>query len=171
MSASVAHSGSHDLSDLVVLLVDDSEHMLLLLTQALKAFGIRNVFAETEAREALTMLALNRIDIVLTDLAMAPINGIEFARKVRKSKAVLNPGVPIIMVTGHSEQDLIREALEAGIDQFLAKPIAPQTLYDRIISVLDDQDRSAKAEPSAGPSASQERNPSGELARAKDEPI
>ncbi|MCP4230366.1 MAG: response regulator, partial [bacterium] len=99
MSASVSPGDSHELSDLVVLVVDDNEHMLLLLTQALKAFAIGNVLAETDAKEALTTLAIRPVDIVLTDLVMEPLNGIEFARQVRESRAVLNPKVPIIMVT------------------------------------------------------------------------
>ncbi|MDJ0950589.1 MAG: response regulator [Alphaproteobacteria bacterium] len=155
------------MSDLVVLLVDDNEHMLLLLTEALKAFGIRNVLAETDAKRALSTLALRKIDIVLTDLAMEPVNGIEFAREVRRSIAVRNPKIPMIMVTGHTEQDLIREAMEAGINQFLAKPIAPKTLHDRIISVLDGSAKLAKTEPSAASSSSQGRDPSAQFAAAQ----
>ena len=75
-------------------------------------------------------------DIVLTDWAMPIFDGLELAQMIRQPGANANPYVPIIMLTGHSEKKRARPARDAGITEFMAKPISAKALYQRILNVV-----------------------------------
>ncbi len=75
-------------------------------------------------------------DIVLTDWAMPIFDGLELTQMIRQPNANANPYVPIIMLTGHSERKRVIAARDAGITEFLAKPISAKALYQRILNVV-----------------------------------
>jgi CheY-like chemotaxis protein len=75
-------------------------------------------------------------DIVLTDWAMPIFDGLELTQMIRQPNANANPFVPIIMVTGHTEKDRVTAARDAGVTEFLAKPISAKALYERIVNVV-----------------------------------
>jgi len=85
---------------LKILLVDDNHHMRVLLTEILRAIGVRDVFEATDGAEALKSLRVNQIDIIMTDLAMQPLDGIDFVRLLRNSPDSPNPMAPVIMIAG-----------------------------------------------------------------------
>ena len=127
----------HDLAKLRILVVDDSKNMFVLITTILRAIGVRDVFEITEAEKALSEFAHFKPDIVITDWHMEPMNGVEFVKRVRRGKHSSDPFVPIIMLTGHTKISLVFEARDAGINEFLVKPISPKSLYARIAAILD----------------------------------
>ena len=75
-------------------------------------------------------------DIVITDWAMPIFDGLELTRMIRQPGANANPFVPIIMLTGHSEKKHVMAARDAGITEFLAKPLSAKALYERILNVV-----------------------------------
>jgi len=76
-------------------------------------------------------------DLVLTDLSMKPVDGITFTREVRTAHDSPNPYVPIIMITGHTERRKVEAARDAGVTEFLAKPITAQGLILRIAEIVE----------------------------------
>ena len=76
-------------------------------------------------------------DFVLTDLSMKPVDGIEFTRRVRLGRDSPNPYLPIIMVTGHTERPRVEAARDAGVTEFLAKPITTQNLLVRLVEIVE----------------------------------
>ena len=89
------------------------------------------------AREAaLKVLEERTIDLILTDMVMSPMDGIEFTYKVRNAPDSPNPFVPVIMITGHAERSRVMQARDAGVTEFLAKPISAKGLYQRIMNVV-----------------------------------
>ncbi len=127
----------HKLDDVKILVVDDNKNMLELMGTILYAIGVRNVFETTEAAQGLRELQHFKPDIIITDWHMEPMNGVEFVKRVRRGKKSPNPYVPIIMLTGYTEMALVVEARDAGINEFLVKPISPKSLYARIAAILD----------------------------------
>ncbi|ATQ41919.1 response regulator [Caulobacter mirabilis] len=123
---------------LKILLVDDNQHMRILLIEILRAIGIRRVLEANDGAEALQALRDHDIDIIITDLAMQPLDGIDFVRLVRLSPESPNPMCPIIMVTGHSTQRRVEEARDAGVNEFLAKPVTPRGVLERIGEIIDN---------------------------------
>lgn len=153
MTTAAAKEPVRDFSNLRVLLVDDNRHMLMLMHRVLLAMRVRIIHEMLDASEAFRDLKHIAPDLILVDWVMEPLDGHEFIRKVRTDPASPCPNVPIIMVTGHTEEYRIKAAVAAGVNGFLAKPISPQAVYQRICSVLDDprplNQRQAKSEPAA----------------------
>jgi two-component system, chemotaxis family, chemotaxis protein CheY len=67
---------------------------------------------------------------------MPIFDGLELVRMIRQPGANANPYVPIIMLTGHSEKNRVLRARDAGITEFLAKPISATALYERILTLV-----------------------------------
>ncbi|HEY4112511.1 MAG TPA: response regulator [Rhizomicrobium sp.] len=125
------------LRDLTVLIVEDNEHMRMLLPAILNSVGIRQVVEAVDGTAGFEKLNTLSPDFILTDLSMKPVNGIEFARMVRRRPDSAKPFIPIIMISGHAERRFVEEARDAGITEFLAKPITAKSLLLRIASVVD----------------------------------
>src|SRR5258706_12030609 len=70
---------------LKILLVDDNHHMRVLLAEILKAVGVRQLYEASDGAEALQMMKNHAIDIIMTDLSMQPLDGIDFVRLLRRS--------------------------------------------------------------------------------------
>src|SRR6202012_4809402 len=84
-----------------------------------------------------TELCARNPDLVLTDLSMAPTDGIHLTKQIRTSGTSPNPYVPIIMVTGHPEKPRVEAARDAGVTEFLAKPITVQNLMARLTEIVE----------------------------------
>jgi CheY-like chemotaxis protein len=123
--------------DLKALVVDDNEHMRELLHALLNVLGIREVVEAADGEAGYAALAQYQPDFILTDLAMQPVDGIEFTRRVRLSPDTPNPFVPIIMVSGHTERNRVEAARDAGVTEMLAKPITTQNLFARIAEIVE----------------------------------
>jgi len=123
--------------NLKALIVEDNAHMRSLLRALLNAIGIKDIAEATHGGTALEILRERKCDLVLTDLAMKPVDGLEFTRQVRNSERSLNPFVPIIMITGHTEKHRVEAARDAGVTEFLAKPITAANLFARIAEIVE----------------------------------
>jgi len=118
------------------LVVDDNAHMRRTLRTLLHGFGTRDVYEAEDGAAALEAFTHYMPDIVLTDWLMPVIDGLELTQMIRQPGGNANPYVPIIMLTGHSEKKRIVGARDAGITEFLAKPISAKALYERILNVV-----------------------------------
>src|SRR5512133_1606214 len=103
-----------DEAERVVLLVEDDEDNRELMTEVLESAGHRVVAVATGA-DALRALADHRLDIVVTDIGMPGVGGLDVARAAKK----IDPPVPVIVVTGYSDRDDITDARGREIDAVL----------------------------------------------------
>ena len=120
-----------------ILMVDDNHHMRILIGEILRAIGVKHLYEASDGAEAIQMLRREPIDVVMTDLAMQPLDGIDFCRLVRNSPDSPNPMIPIIMITGHSTMRRIGEARDVGANEFLAKPITARGIIHRITEIVE----------------------------------
>lgn len=127
----------YDFSRLAVLVVDDSYHMRRLVKTILEAFGCTNIYEAESGPDALDLLAKMPIDVVVLDWLMDPMDGIETTRRIRSGGEVHNPYVPVIMLTGHTTMSCILAAREAGVTEYLAKPVTPKGLMSRLQLVIE----------------------------------
>lgn len=119
-----------------VLLVDDNQHMRAIASAILQSAGIRKVIEASDGGAALEVMREHAIDLALVDFNMFPLDGVEFTRLVRNSPDSANPYLPIIMMTGHSEKSRVTEARDAGVTEFVAKPITAKAVLERIQAVI-----------------------------------
>jgi len=120
-----------------VLIVDDNPHMRRLVVAVMQAFGVRDYFEAHDAEHAWAQLRDSNPDIIILDWQMPGMTGIEFARLVRNSPKTPNAFVPIIMLTAHTHIEQVRQARDAGINEFLAKPVSVKAMLARLISVIE----------------------------------
>ena len=123
--------------NLKVLIVEDNQHMRSLLRTLLNAIGIKEIVDANNGIPALTAMREKKFDLILTDLVMKPMDGLEFTRAVRTAESSPNPFVPIIMLTGHTEKHRVEAARDAGVTEFLAKPITATSLFSRLAEVVE----------------------------------
>lgn len=129
----------YDFEGLKVVVADDSRPMRSLIKSFLVGFGVRDVFEANDAQEAYEVVKEVDPDIVVTDWRMPPTDGIELVNWVRTDEDSPNPYLPIIMLTGFTELHRVKQARDAGVTAFLAKPISAAALYRRFCTVIDDQ--------------------------------
>jgi two-component system chemotaxis response regulator CheY len=122
---------------LKALIVEDNVHMRTLLRSLLTALGIKQVYEAGNGADAFVILREKSPDMILTDLSMKPVDGIAFTREVRLSHDSPNPYVPIVMITGHTERHRVEAARDAGVTEFLAKPITAQGVFLRIAEIVE----------------------------------
>jgi len=125
-----------DFNRLRFVVVDDNAHMRRIVRALLHGFGAREVNEAEDGAAGLEAFTHNVPDIVITDWAMPIFDGIELTQMIRQPGANANPFVPIIMLTGHSEKKRVMAARDAGVTEFLAKPLSAKALYERIVNVV-----------------------------------
>ena len=125
-----------DFNKLRFLVCDDNPHMRRILRTLLHSFGAREVYEAEDGATALEMYTHYVPDIVITDWSMPIFDGLELAQMIRQPESKGNPYAPIIMLTGHSEKRRVTVARDAGVTEFLAKPISAKGLYQRILNVV-----------------------------------
>jgi len=118
------------LIDLSILVVDDNNINLKVATTLLANEGA-NVHTATSAIEALQKITLHEYSVILMDLEMPDMSGMEATRKIRLSETKCK-NIPIIALTAHAFSDLRHEAIDAGMNDLLAKPYKPDQLFSII---------------------------------------
>ena len=122
---------------LQALVVEDNVHMRTLLRTLLHSVGIKEVCEAGDGATAIALMRERKCDLILSDLAMHPMDGIEFTRRLRNAEESPNPFVPVIMITGYTEKARVETARDAGVTEFLAKPITARNLYSRIAEIVE----------------------------------
>jgi CheY-like chemotaxis protein len=129
---------SYNFDRLRVLVVDDNLHSRRLVSAVLRAFGVTTVFEAMSAEEGWQILTERRCDLIFVDWVMDGMSGLEFSQKVRSVKDSPNQFVPIVMVTGHTSIERVHAARDAGVNEFLAKPVSSKSILARLIAVIEN---------------------------------
>lgn len=159
-----------NLSRLKVLIAEDNSHMRVMVREVLIHFGVSTIQECKDGSDALTLLKNWQPDIIFMDWMMEPMDGLEFTRAVRMDPTSPNPFIPIIMLTGHTEMHRIVEARDAGVTEFLAKPVTANGVYARIKSVTENPRPFIKTDRYLGPSRRRRQQEIGGVNRRKESP-
>ncbi|MFC7053766.1 response regulator [Hansschlegelia quercus] len=125
-----------DFSKLRFLVVDDNAHMRRIVRTLLHGFGAREVYEAEDGAAGLEMFTTHLPDIIIVDWSMPIFDGIELTSMIRRPDSAVNPFVPIIMLTGHSEKSKVMRARDAGVTEFLCKPISAKSLHQRLLNCV-----------------------------------
>lgn len=120
-----------------VMVVDDDEFQHQIVSVLLEGMGYRLVYAASGI-QALNMLHKMRPDLILMDVSMPDMDGMEVTRRVKGVARFSN--IPIIMITGNSDQNVVTESLRAGAIDFLVKPLGREAVIAKIARVLGKKD-------------------------------
>ena len=130
---------AYDISALNILVLE--KHLLIrnLLTQVFRQFGVPSVASTPDPKKAWDMFTTLPVDIMFCDWC-EELDGLEFISRVRRDPETANAYVPLVVLTANTELRHVCQARDAGMTEFLAKPVSPKTIYERIVSVIE-QDR------------------------------
>jgi len=119
-----------------VLLVDDEENVInnLITTIDWPVYGIENVLTAIDGIDACTQLASTNVDLLITDISMPRMNGLELVRHVRQTY----PNTRCILLTSYSDFSYAKETISLGIENYLLKPFNTEELDNSIRKSLDN---------------------------------
>ncbi len=118
-----------------VLVVDDSRLMRMVLTKALKELGFTNIDEAIHGRDAIEKLLAKQYDLMLLDMEMPEMNGIEVLTAMNLDTRL--KGTPTIVISGNEQIDLAVQCIEAGAEDYLIKPPNPTLLRARVTTSLE----------------------------------
>src|SRR5690348_17736568 len=131
----------HSEESRTVLLVDDDAELCSLMSEYFAQHGVRLESAHT-GRDGLAQALAGHYDLVLLDVMLPVLNGVEVLRQLRRHSQV-----PVIMLTARTQQEDRIAGLDAGADDYLPKPFGPDELLARIRAVLRRAGHTVDARP------------------------
>jgi PAS domain S-box-containing protein len=125
-----------------VLLAEDNPINMMLIRELLRRRGHR-ITEVTTGNEAVEAMATGRFDLLLTDVHMPGMDGVEAAQAIRAHEAQLGrPRTPIVALTADALDEGRRTCLDAGMDGFLTKPVDPAELEEMLLTLFPDEEGS-----------------------------
>jgi two-component system chemotaxis response regulator CheY len=120
--------------DINILIVEDLLTTRLFLRRTLKKLGYTNVVLSPDGEEALEELGRQSFDLIISDWHMPKMDGLDFFRALSKNRKWND--IPFLLITAEKERDKVIEAVEAGIKEYLVKPVEPEKLSNKIKQVV-----------------------------------
>ncbi len=116
------------------LIMDDSSVMRKIVARALRQAGIDplTVLEAASGSEALEMLKSQAVDLLVSDINIPSMDGIEFLRQIQAQY----PALPVVIVTTESSAVFVRQAIQAGVRAYLRKPFTADQVKERVLPLL-----------------------------------
>ena len=117
-----------------VLIVDDSSTMRKIISRSLRQAGltIDEIFEAGDGIEGLNVLGNSNVNLILSDINMPNMDGLEFVKQVRSNGLTM----PIVMITTEGGEDVIAQALQNGASDSIKKPFTPDQLSEKLGGIL-----------------------------------
>jgi len=125
-----------NLLELKALAVDDSRTSRRIVCDLLRELRIAQAEQAEDGADAMAKLRGFPADLVVCDLHMAPLDGIEFTRLLREATDSPNAYVPVLMMTADAIETQLNNALSAGVNSFMSKPVEMAVLRARIVALF-----------------------------------
>jgi len=124
------------MSEIRALIVDDSSVMRKIVERALRQAGLESLVVHEagSGTEGLEVLKDKPVDLILSDINMPAMDGLEFLRQIRAQN--LAPGVPVVMLTTESSEEHVKQAIEAGAKGYIRKPFTSEQVKERVLPLL-----------------------------------
>jgi two-component system chemotaxis response regulator CheY len=124
-----------------VLIVDDSSTIRRIISRCLDRaeVGITEVFEAGDGCEALDLLARQSVDVVLTDINMPNMDGLQLLGEIRKSPEWA--AIPVMVITSESGSEAVGKAISSGAAGYIKKPFTPLQLRSQIFPVVSQVNR------------------------------
>jgi len=119
-----------------VLIVDDSSVMRKIVERSLRQTELvmEMVYEAANGSEALDLLASKQVQLILSDINMPSMDGLEFLRQLRARG--LAAGVPVVMITTESSEEHVKQAIQAGAQGYIRKPFTAEQVKERVLPLV-----------------------------------
>ena len=124
------------MTEIRALIVDDSSVMRKIVERALRQAGLdlKVVHEAGSGTEGLELLKAKQVDLILSDINMPSMDGLEFLRQLRAQN--LAPGVPVVMITTESSEEHVKQAILSGAQGYIRKPFTAEQVKERVLPLL-----------------------------------
>ena len=124
------------MSEVRALIVDDSSVMRKIVERSLRQAGLEPLVVREAGSgvEGLDVLRTEHVDLILTDINMPGMDGLEFVRQI--SAQNLAPGVPVVMITTESSEEHVKKAIMAGARGYIRKPFTAEQVKERVLPLV-----------------------------------
>lgn len=126
-----------DFSRLSVLVVENNPHMRTLVREMLAAFGVARIQDADTVLKAHRLVNGQSFDFVLLDFFLDRLDGADFTHMVRRDERCPNRQVPILLMTAMPNHSKVIKMRDCGVNDIIAKPLAPRPLFTRMNAVLN----------------------------------
>jgi len=125
------------MSEIRALIVDDSSVMRKIVERSLRQAGLDPLIVHEAGSgiEGLDLLRAKQVDLILSDINMPSMDGLEFLRQVRAQN--LAPGVPVVMITTESSEEHVKQAILAGAQGYIRKPFTAEQVKERVLPLIN----------------------------------
>jgi CheY-like chemotaxis protein len=121
-----------NLRNLSIVVADPNSYIRRLLSGILRGFGAAKVLEVDSSTVLQKVLTQQKHDMLLCDVRLKPVGGVDIARAIRRDEANENRTIPILVLSSDSRDILVKAARDAGANMVIAKPFSPKTLYDKL---------------------------------------
>lgn len=137
-----------NLEALCILLVDDDPFMQRIIEKVLKDLGFENIKKANDGQEALEVLGQGNIDLLLTDIQMPNMNGLELMKTIRCGNSSVARDLRTIIITSFSNTETLGLSMALDVNGFLTKPFKPVTVMKTIMQAFAEEDSELRSEES-----------------------
>jgi two-component system, chemotaxis family, chemotaxis protein CheY len=125
------------MSEIRALIVDDSTVMRKIVERALRQAGLDSLVVHEagSGTEGLELLRSKQVDLILSDINMPSMDGLEFLRQLRAQN--LAPGVPVVMITTESSEEHVKQAILSGAQGYIRKPFTAEQVKERVLPLVN----------------------------------
>ena len=124
------------MDEIRALIVDDSSVMRKIVERMLRQAGLTQLVVHEagSGTEALELLRTTPVDLILSDINMPSMDGLEFLRQLRAQK--LAPRTPVVMITTESSEEHVKQAIQAGAQGYIRKPFTAEQVKERVLPLV-----------------------------------
>ena len=124
------------MAEVRALIVDDSSVMRKIVERSLRQAGLESlvIFEAGSGIEALQILKSKEVDLILSDINMPSMDGLEFVRQIHSQNLALE--VPVVMITTESSEEHVKQAIQAGANGYIRKPFTADQVKQRVLPLL-----------------------------------
>ena len=126
---------SINIRGLTFLVADPHAYLSSIWSSTLRGFGANQVIEVRDASEASEALTQYKVDLLLCDAKLPPVDGLKFAHSIRWNKDSNFRTIPILMMTNDTRSTAIAKARDCGANMIVVKPLSPANLYDHLVWV------------------------------------
>ncbi len=118
-----------------ILVVDDFSTMRRIVKSIVKQLGFNNVDEAEDGKQALEMLKGGKYGFVVSDWNMPNMTGIDLLRAIRADPGLKD--TPVLMVTAETEKQIVVDAIQAGVNNYVVKPFTPQVFEEKMNKIFE----------------------------------
>ncbi|MFH2092884.1 MAG: response regulator [Pseudomonadota bacterium] len=122
-------------SSFVILIVDDSASLRNLIRKSLESAGFDNLLEAVDGKDALDIMMEHKVDLIISDINMPKVNGIELLRAVLNHPTLKK--IPFIVLTSQTQEETFKEMMQMGATDFIKKPFTKEDLIIKIKSIIE----------------------------------